>query len=504
MVVHDSSGVAIACGLVQQENVEGPKVAIVSPVLGSRSNVLGLLEVYEVKEGVRFIGSVSGFRDTNPWIAVAVHSGRNCTARGGRFFDGDHDPFKYLKFGKRAGNYQSVLDDAGNLKLNFTVRGYTLNGVHDVDGRVVVLHNSSDAEVGCGIIGQAAGAHAASAMLDTPPSYDGEMVVRGVVSVLPSPTLETGITLRGYITGVPKNRMGGVHIHEGISCASIGGHYRILSSYGNYADPWKKVKWMSGEDQRLAQDCPNDACAVHFIYNVESFTLDTTRPVIRRALVVHDTAGTAVACGVIKPEKMSGPKVAVISAIDGSGSFVTGMLEFFSVREGLLIRGVVDGLEPNAVESLAVHEGYTCTDRGERYFDGEFDPWTLITYKTDERGTAELNRTVKGFTFDGVHAVFGRVVVVSDSKGVQVGCGVITSPFKAPEEEDYGYEVPTTTMTVQEKDYVYDEDEEGRPLQDFENVVDTAKANNAIFEDRTSSSTSSVPIAVILFAQRIF
>lgn len=471
VVVHDSKGEKVGCGIIKREVVSAPKVAMIAQVQGSAARATGLLEVYQVKEGIRILGSVTGPR--NALLNVAVHEGSTCAALGDRYYEGNYDPWKYTMF---------QTDGEGNAKLNRTVNGFTMNGVHAVDGRVVVFHDSEDTAIGCGKIGEASAAHAASAFLDSSPSYTGPLVVRGVIVVLPSQKYPlTGITLRGYITGLPEVSSGGLHIHEGTSCASVGSHYRILSSYGKYTDPWKKVGWESIEDNLLSKSC-GDACAVHFNYNIDGFTLDGSRPVVRRVVNVHDNEGNSIACGVIEPEDRRGPKVAVVSPLEGSGSKVTGMLEILGIKEGIRIEGVLDGLEASTVQSIAVHSGSTCGERGERYFDGAFDPWKHVTCTSDERGSAKLNVTVKGFTFDGVHPVLGKVVVVYNSKDVEVGCGKIGSAYVAPPD------VPTATLTVDEDGQVLESSNDELLKPTLDDLDGSKEAAAPAYQDTTATS----------------
>jgi Cu/Zn superoxide dismutase len=76
---------------------------------------------------------------------------------------------------------------------------------------------------------------ASVANISTYPAYSGDYVgVRGLVVVEDT---DSGLKITGTLTGVETSAIGGIHIHEGVSCATAsdpGGHYYT----GMSSDPW--------------------------------------------------------------------------------------------------------------------------------------------------------------------------------------------------------------------------------------------------------------------------
>lgn len=94
------------------------------------------------------------------------------------------------------------------------------------------------------------------------------------------------LTLKYQLSGMEKSATGGVHVHVGTSCdnaETVGGHYWTPTSE---ADTWNQVKWMS-DTQGNAQG---------------EFSLTTGYDYqgnLNHALVIHNSEGKRIGCGVL-------------------------------------------------------------------------------------------------------------------------------------------------------------------------------------------------------------
>ena len=85
------------------------------------------------------------------------------------------------------------------------------------------------------------------------------------------------------LNGLEPDAMGGIHIHEGFTCETSDGHYWTPASDD---DPWIAVKWTSN----------NGGSATQVLTVDSGYDLVDS---IGHAVVVHESSGTRVACGVI-------------------------------------------------------------------------------------------------------------------------------------------------------------------------------------------------------------
>ena len=191
-----------------------------------------------------------------------------------------------------------------------------------------------------------------------------------------------------------------------------------------------RVKWHS------------DANGVAWVsLTMEDFTLDPAGPryVGGRTVVVHASAGTKVACGVITP--LGGTEVLTIATYPGWGgedtSEVRGViLEKQWRAPSVHFFGVLVGLEPGVTGGWHVHTGYSCDDTdavGGHYYDPDDpngDPWNIgnTNYQSDGRGVARIDKVMPDFSlYDGgsLHgAVYGRDIVVHlQNSANKAGCG---------------------------------------------------------------------------------
>lgn len=99
---------------------------------------------------------------------------------------------------------------------------------------------------------------------------------------------KTQLNVQYQLQGLAASSSGGLHIHTGTSCAvaaDVGGHYWD-AAIGD--DTWKGAKWRSngrGESQG----------------GVVLTTGYSYRQNIGHAVVIHNSDGTRIACGVLQP-----------------------------------------------------------------------------------------------------------------------------------------------------------------------------------------------------------
>ena len=120
----------------------------------------------------------------------------------------------------------------------------------------------------------------------TYPGYEGDLEVKGTLEV---GTTADGVALVGTLAGLEASATGGIHIHSGFTCDdadSVGGHYFD----GMDSDPWTTT-YTSGT---------TGGSSIKF--DMAGFSMsEGMLPVAGRAVVVHSSDGTRVACGLIEP-----------------------------------------------------------------------------------------------------------------------------------------------------------------------------------------------------------
>eukprot|EP00933_Yihiella_yeosuensis_P055845 TRINITY_DN5477_c1_g1_i1.p1 TRINITY_DN5477_c1_g1~~TRINITY_DN5477_c1_g1_i1.p1 ORF type:complete len:835 (-),score=148.29 TRINITY_DN5477_c1_g1_i1:136-2640(-) len=220
----------------------------------------------------------------------------------------------------------------------------------------------------------------------------------------------SGISILGTLTGLPKNTTAGIHIHSGFSCskaADVGGHY----FEGMSSDPWTTTY-------------TSDASGTASIsLDMPSFSLSEEMPVAGRALVVHSPSAR-IGCGLLT---VSTGVVTHIGAYPGSTTYtgVKGTVVTRNTGSGITIAGTLAGLPTNAKAGFHIHSGFSCAAAagvGGHYFEGmSSDPWTT-TYTSDADGTAQVMLDMANFSLTSSMPVFGRTLVVH-SPSARIGCG---------------------------------------------------------------------------------
>ena len=258
------------------------------------------------------------------------------------------------------------------------------------------------------------------------PDYTGDKAVAGTVVVAET---DNGIKMFGTVVGLAASGTGGIHIHSGVSCATTadpGGHYFD----GMTADPWTTTYTA-------------DASGVASVeFEIGDFTLSGAYPVAGRVVVVHDTDGSRIACGVVTPTE--GEVVTMGTYPDYTGAVtMAGTLLVKDSEAGLSITGTLGGLEASASGGLHIHSGYTCdvaAGVGGHYFEGmTSDPWTT-TYTTDANGYSSVAMELADFTMEEGFPVAARAMVAHASTGARVGCGLVSAVAASATAEGPSYE----------------------------------------------------------------
>ena len=243
------------------------------------------------------------------------------------------------------------------------IPGLSLNTGHclDVLNHVVVVHDSNNARVGCGVITAPAASAGEDSGGDSSPSvfvatatigqYPGaaNSPVSGSVTVVANAD-NSGILFEAFLedvsgTGMVENATGGVHIHTGTSCASadeVGGHFFLIP----YTAPERSAGpdvWANVEYYTDGAGCVNpqiDNLEVTGLYYDADASEDdppaitdatgADMNVAGHAVVLHDTDGAIAGCGVIN----SDPWTEVVYTTDGEGnSAETIVVDGFSIEE---------------------------------------------------------------------------------------------------------------------------------------------------------------------------
>lgn len=269
----------LLCPLVLQAAAQ---VAIVDsfdryPGYAGPLNITGALQISNVAGNTySVIGALIG-GEAGGNHGIHIHSGVSCAAAnlvGGHFWQPFNltDPW-LTTFG--------MANSSGDIDANFTVDfGFT---EEFFIRHAVVIHAPDSARVACGVL------HApsltapefASASLSVYPGYGGNLSVLGTVDVWDVADGYHVVNFR--LTGLEANVTGGVHIHEGFTCATSGGHY-----WANHSetDPWLVTKYLS-----VGNGVAEGSVKVKTGYN---FTEN-----LHHAIVIHDSFGNRTACGLL-------------------------------------------------------------------------------------------------------------------------------------------------------------------------------------------------------------
>lgn len=375
---------------------------------------------------------------------IHIHEGKSCYAdAGGHYWNTslfEVDPWATVAY--KTETFKSY---AWSSETGVAVATGLTN--YEVLGHTVIVHDHTGARVACGVITpQRLTVNALVSYFD----YKGPLHVSGSVLLKAQPpgvdaTASQAVSwsLKGVDAkcksgaGAEPNSCG-VHIHEGMSCTENAlGHYWNRTTY--QADPWSPIHYTS-------RSFAGQSVPVAFTW-WKSWPVTTgleMTDVNGHTMIVHDYEGARVACGIISPHAEVAnafvPYYSYKGALAVAGWVKVlgkGALGGASQELSWSLEGVdpACGAErppsenPNAC-GVAIHQGMDCTaDAMGHYFGAgvEVDPWTEMTavkYQSNKRGRAAANGIVviTGLSnFD----VLGHTVVVHDSTGGRIACGIL-------------------------------------------------------------------------------
>merc|ERR1712166_1018755 len=268
-------------------------------------------------------------------------------------------------------------------------------------------------------------------------------------SAATSITSDGKIRLDWTLTGLDDSSLGGIHIHYGTTCdteATVKGNAPAGANKGHYyvpdatpdssEDPWGPVKWSSDGDGNA-------------VGSVEISEADLGAAAVSaydRVVIVHNSAGGKIGCGVLAsyvPTTVTGSVTASTTS--------TGELKLEWDLEGLTPDTPSTGSGKNGIH---IHYGTTCNseitvkgdapagaNKGHYYVPaspdaavlaGE-DPWGPVKWSSDgvgkSTGSVEISEAQLGAT---PGSAYNRVVIVHNSAGKKVGCGVLSFQGSAP------------------------------------------------------------------------
>jgi len=298
-------------------------------------------------------------------------------------------------------NVKYISDVAGKSTGSVTIPGSSLGAAHfSAFSRVVIVHDpTTGAKIGCGVL---APSNAVMGTATASTTSAGELKLDWDLA---------GLTPDTPSTGPGKN---GIHIHYGRSCDSettIKGVFYDPASQFNPTthDPWSPVKWASDANGRAV------GSEVFSRFQLGEFV----EQAFGRVVIVHNAAGTKIGCGVLAP-----------SNFDALG---------------------IDRRK----NGIHIHYGTSCDS--ETTVKGDAPPWTNGRYHSPTNqgnqrdggwspikpdwlanvhyptiwvsgadgtstGSVELTARQLGVPVD---SAFSRVVIVHNTAGTKIGCGVL-------------------------------------------------------------------------------
>jgi len=266
------------------------------------------------------------------------------------------------------------------------------------------------------------------------PGYEGSLTVTGeAVAYAIGDTALVGFGIKGIESECAAAPEGvanacGIHIHEGTTCddaAAVGGHFYDKDNID--ADPWASKVYQS----------KGDAAFGFFPTKIGKSDING------RALVVHDSTGARIACGLIP----SALELAASTSAVRFGPYpgytgelqVKGAATAYAYGKEAWVQFGISGVEeacatvPAGVSNacgIHIHEGKTCDDAdavGGHFYDKDSidtDPWAPQAYTArGQFATGTFPTTI------GTADITGRALVVHDSTGARVACGLIPADF---------------------------------------------------------------------------
>ena len=401
--------------------------ACISSYPGTNTGVLGEIQVdFDTNTNdITYKFKLDGL-ESNVIAGTHIHTGFTCddaSLVGGHHYNGI-DPW----FNSFGAVYRTNL--FGNAIGEFTLNsGY---GYDDNLGRAVVVHDSTGARVGCGVLKSSYTKCITKLAACINPYPGSKSKINGKVIVTHEKST-TDLTYTYGMRGVEKNVTAGTHIHSGMSCddaSLVGGHYWDKGADESNPDPWTDIYGA------VYNTSPQGTALGNFHIN-SGYGFHENKG---HAVVVHASDGSRIGCGILNTLGNTGrcpPRRKIletcISDYPGTTSGVSGKITvIIDIHDNdMEYRFKLKGLESSIIGGTHIHTGTTCNDAalvGGHYWNGQNpDPWTNANgaiYTSNAQGKAlgsfKLNN---GLSYDENN---NHAVVVHAANGSRVGCGVLS------------------------------------------------------------------------------
>lgn len=212
---------------------------------------------------------------------IVVTDGASCDDPGSNFFASQDDPWATgLSY------YASYSSVGGSTNSAFRLtNGY---GSSDMLDKPVVIYDSKDEVIGCGILGTEIKVEQLVAELGVYPGYEGNLTVGGMVNV--EFNRDDSFLFSYDLEGLEENCTGcGIHIHAGSSCET----HDLVMGHG-----WNSIVvqdlWTPAGGATYNSNEDGDAKSEFHLYNAFNYYENHGH-----AAVVHGQDGTRIACGLL-------------------------------------------------------------------------------------------------------------------------------------------------------------------------------------------------------------
>lgn len=423
VVLHDYNGTRIACALLPMyvDRVSAPLPALAPypgymgpPITGSvkldfRGNAVKILYNLQGTESTCASG-VPG--DAPNSCGIHIHSGFTCAEAGMHYFNSSllmMDPWEVATYKSQASESSLIVG-----------YGYSLE---QTKGRTVVVHSYNGTRVACANI--PATSSFAATVTNFMPLFGAAPIA--VASTVLFDFRPTSVRMNYNLAGVDAACVAhgdatnscGLHIHTGFNCSAPGEHF-----YATEADPWTSDYYVATSDGR----------AMGYIDVEYGYGFNESRG---RAVVVHNYAGTPVACSTL-PMASDLTDHAGISAmvpLPGANTTVPTAGTVLLAVSGLGVRMdyALTAVEPMCSSvgpaplscGIHIHKGFSCDEPMTHYYNNvtyPADPWMYSAYTSLD--TMAYGSVIVSYG-ESWAATEGRVVVVHNYAGEKVSCAVI-------------------------------------------------------------------------------
>mmetsp|Transcript_111727 Transcript_111727/g.301365 ORF Transcript_111727/g.301365 Transcript_111727/m.301365 type:complete len:494 (-) Transcript_111727:12-1493(-) len=269
----------------------------------------------------------------------------------------------------------------------------------------------------------------------------GDLETQGTVSVKGLGLLESAEQVLSWkLSGVDpecskphtaKNACG-IHIHQGKSCyEDAGGHYWNTTLIET--DPWLSITYKA---EKHGQEYVATAQDVKVVTGLTNFE------VLSHTMVIHNSIGGRVACGIITPRDLGVMAFTPYYTytgdlhVGGMGVKITagGMTE--SASQTLMWN--LNGVDPKCREGASkefpnscgihIHQGMSCGDNALGHYWNkttyEMDPWANVGYPVSY-GTQTWDKAREVTTGLEATDVMGHTMIVHNYTGGRIACGII-------------------------------------------------------------------------------